>query len=265
LGNDNLSTSLLGTGWLGLPLARELISQGYRVIGSTRTKQRNSELLAANIQPYNIDLNLQTQDWDGFLQSGILIINIPSKEIRGFERLIANIQNSDIQKVLFISSTSVYPTLNRVIHEDKNLEKNEHPLRKIEQLFLNNTQFETSVIRFGGLIGYSRHPGRFFKPGLSIKNPDSKVNLIHRDDCINIILRIIKLNLWGEEFNCCADTHPTKREFYSYVALQCGIEELKFEQQDEPCYEMNKIISNRKVKKVLGYEFKYPDLMNIQF
>ena len=252
----------MGTGWLGLPLAKELISQGNKVKGSTRSKERNIELLAAKILPYSIDLHEPDQDWHEFLDSDVLIVNIPSKEICDFEHLIVSIQNSIIQKVLFVSSTSVYSDLNQVVYENENLENNEHPLRKIEQLFLNNIQFQTSVIRFGGLIGYSRHPGRFFKSSSVIKNPEARVNLIHRDDCINIIVRILELNLWGKELNCCADTHPTKRQFYSHAALQCGIDILNFDQNDDLHF---KIISNQKVKKLLGYEFQYPDLMNILF
>ncbi len=262
LGYDNMNISLLGTGWLGLPLAKTLISQGYKVRGSTRTKERDTELRATNIIPCILDLKESNQDWHEFLDSNVLIVNIPSKEICGFEHLIARIQSSNIQKVIFISSTSVYSNINQVIYEDEKLENNGHPLRKIEQLFMNNTHFQTSVIRFGGLIGYSRHPGRFFKPNSVVKNPDAKVNLIHRDDCIKIIVRILELDLWGEEFNCCADSHPTKRDFYRQAALQCGIEVPNFEQNNDLRF---KIISNQKVKKLLEYEFKYSDLMDILF
>ena len=262
LKNNHSKISVLGTGWLGLPLAKTLISRDYEVKGSTRTQERISELLSANILPYNIDLDKPNQNWSGFLDSEILIVNIPSKQADGFERLIANIKNSSIQKIIFISSSSVYPDLDRVISEDDNLEDSKLPLRIIEKLFLNNTNFKTNIIRFGGLVGYSRHPGRFFKAGAIIKNPDAKVNLIHRDDCINIISKILELDLWGEELNCCADSHPSKRIFYSAAALQCGIEKLNFEQNNEPSY---KIISNQKVKKLLGYEFKYPDVIKIDF
>ena len=262
MGNDKINISLLGTGWLGLPLAKELVLKGYLVKGSTRTLERNPELLSAHISPYNIDLHEQNQNWNGFLDSEILVVNTPSKNVDGFKRLIDNIEHSAIQKVIFISSTSVYPNLNRVIYEDENLEDNKHPLRIIEKHFLGNANFQTNIIRFGGLIGYSRHPGRFFNSSATIKNPDAKVNLIHRDDCIDIIVKIFLLDFWGEQLNCCADTHPTKMDFYSSAALQCGIAELNFEQNNDRGY---KIISNHKVKNLLRYAFTYPDLMKIKF
>jgi len=44
-----------------------------------------------------------------------LIINITSKNIPGFKQLITEIEKSEIEKVLFVSSTSVYDNLNQTI------------------------------------------------------------------------------------------------------------------------------------------------------
>jgi len=112
------------------------------------------------------------------------------------------------------------------------------------------------------LIGGSRHPGRFFRGGKTVKNPDANVNLIHLDDCINILDRIVANDLWGEVFNACADTHPSKREFYSHAARVMGAPLPDFEDSDERSF---KIIDNRKLKRVLDYEFLHPDLMAIRF
>ena len=67
---------------------------------------------------------------NNFLQSDILIIAITSKDIDGFENLIAQIENSSIQKVIFISSTSVYARLNKVMTEEDEVLKT--PLTAIE-------------------------------------------------------------------------------------------------------------------------------------
>ncbi len=121
---------------------------------------------------------------------------------------------------------------------------------------------KTTIVRFGGLIGYSRNPGKFFSKGGIVHNPDSNVNLIHRDDCIEIISQIVEKEVWGEVFNCCADTHPTKREFYTQAAKSIGFPVPKFEDSGFASF---KIISNQKVKRILNYEFLHPDLMKIKF
>ena len=90
------------------------------------------------------------------LASDILLIAITSKDIDAYERLIEQIEISSIQKVIFISSTSVYPASNSIVTEETATMNT--PLSEIENLFKNNTFFETTIIRFAGLFGPGRHP-----------------------------------------------------------------------------------------------------------
>ena len=259
----NIATiSVLGSGWLGLPLVQHFRLKGYHVKASTTTQSRLSELVVAEAEPFQINIDSLTDNIQGFLQAHILIINITSKNSQGFGELIKQIQKSAIQKVLFVSSTSVYQNHNKTIFEADNLESAASPLVTIENLFRNNARFKTTIVRFGGLIGYTRHPGNFFKKGKVVADPDARVNLIHRDDCIQIISQIIEQEAWGEIFNCCADTHPTKREFYKHAAESIGKPAPNFSNSDQKSF---KIISNQKVKKFLDYEFLHPDVMKIQF
>jgi len=88
------------------------------------------------------------------------------------------------------------------------------------------------------------------------------VNLIHRDDCIGIIDAIIDQQAWGEVFNGCADTHPGKREFYTYARQLLDIPAPEFAHDAEQAF---KIVSNAKVKQLLDYQFMFPDVMKIDF
>jgi len=254
--------SVLGSGWLGFPLSEKLINCGNSVKASTTSQNRFYELLSIKADPFLIDINCLSQNVNKFLESEILIINIPSKNLDGFKKLLIELKLSQIEKVIFISSTSVYKNLNKTIFELDNLESSTNPLVLIENLFKNCNPFKTTILRFGGLIGYNRHPGRFFGSSGFIPNPDSFVNLIHRDDCIEIINQIIQKEVWDETFNCCANTHPTKREFYTKAVKLCGLTAPKFIDSDKSTF---KIISNLKVKKVLSYKFLHPDLMKINF
>ena len=192
----------------------------------------------------------------------ILIINITSKNSDSFSDLISEIEESSIEKVIFISSTSVYQNSNGLVSEADGTEDVNNVLFNIENLFRKNSHFQTTIVRLSGLIGYQRHPGRFFKHGKKIQQAEAPVNLIHRDDCIAIINEIIVQDIWGETFNACADTHPTKREFYSHARRLLGLEAPEFASAEQQQY---KIIDNSKVKKRLNYTFKHPDVMNITF
>jgi nucleoside-diphosphate-sugar epimerase len=261
-GNAIDTISILGSGWLGLPLASRFVAQGYQLKISTRSSGRLSTLVALPAEASIIDISKPLDDIDAFLQSDTLVVNITSKDIDGFERLVRKIEASTIQSVLFVSSTSVYPVDCKVVSEAVGEESPDHPLVIIENLFRQSGQFQTTIVRFAGLIGGSRHPGRFFRGGKLVKHPDANVNLIHRDDCINILDKIVANDLWGETFNACADTHPSKREFYTQAAKMAGAPLPEFEDSDDRSF---KIIDNRKLKRVLGYEFLYPDLMAIRF
>lgn len=209
-----------------------------------------------------VDIDNISTDIQYFLKSKILIINIPSKNVKGFKTLLGAVEKSEIEKVLFVSSTSVYENQNKIIHESTGSESKDKPLFKIESLFRNSSKVANTVVRFGGLIGYGRHPGRFFPSGKTCKDPDSFVNLIHRDDCIEIITQILEKEIWENDFNCCADTHPTKREYYTKAAKFIGTEVPEFENTGALSF---KIISNKKVKNFLNYSFLHADVMDINY
>ncbi|WP_207784589.1 hypothetical protein [Marinifilum breve] len=183
--------------------------------------------------------------------------NIVDWHTRQIVSLIDEIQKSDIKNVIFISSTSVYADINNEVTEE-NMEapsKNSgKALRIVEELFFNESDFQTTVIRFGGLIGYDRKPGRFFAGKKQLKNGDAPVNLIHRDDCIGIIQHVIENEIWGEVINACCPIHPTRKEFYKIAAEKNGFDLPEFIDGKENY----KIINCDKLKQ-LGYSFKYQD------
>lgn len=263
------TVSILGCGWLGLPLAEYLIEKGYTVKGSTRTLGKLKVLKNKGVKPFLIDLDpyLNGGDSDDFFKSDILVINFPPErrdDVVDYHRaqinsLLSRIKISQVEKLLFISSTSVYPELNREVYEDEEALPSKlsgKALLEAEGILKGSDDFQTTVIRFGGLIGYDRKPGRFLAGKREIKNGDSPVNLIHRDDCIEIICRIIEENIWGETFNACADLHPKRKDYYVAQALKMGLEPPVFSPGVKTGFKM---VNSDRLKRVLNYKFKYPD------
>jgi nucleoside-diphosphate-sugar epimerase len=162
-----------------------------------------------------------------------------------------------LNKVLFISSTSVYAESNDELNEKAPL--NEGRVARAEALFTTNPNFKCTVLRFGGLFGYNRLPGNFFPEGRIIPNPEGVVNLIHRDDCIGIINALLEQEVWGEIFNACAPTHPTRREFYTREQLKLGRPKPVFNSANP---DTGKRINSQKLIECIGYNFILPDLMN---
>ncbi len=231
---------------------------GYSVKASTTSTNKVSQIAKLKADPFIIDIENISSNIQSFLKSKILIINITSKSIGGFQSLLQEIEQSDIENVLLVSSTSVYDNQNKTISESDDNELSNKPLVIIENLFRNSSKVVTTIVRFAGLIGNNRHPGRFFSRGNFVIDPDSFVNLIHLDDCITIISQILQKGIWNEVFNCCADTHPTKRDYYTKAAKSIGVVTPVFGTSDSKSF---KIISNEKVKRHLNYTFLHADLM----
>ena len=251
------NVSILGCGWLGKPLAVSFLEEGYFVKGSTTSEEKITDLEALDIESYIVNIS-EFEEFDTFLNTDILIIAITSKDIDGFENLISQIQNSSVQKVIFISSTSVYDSLNKVVTEEDAVLNT--PLTAIENLFRENNFFETTIIRFADLFGGERHPSNWFKNDKKIPQPKGFVNMIHREDCIEIMHEIVAQNCWNTTFNACSNHHPTRREFYTIAKLSRDFETPEFENND--VYKW-KIISSEKLQKTLDYTFIHDDLLSI--
>jgi len=243
--------SILGCGWLGLALAQELV-KNYLVKGSVRELQKSKELLQFGIQPFSLSLeniNSATQD---FFQTDILIIATPPQSLDSYQAVIASLIENQVKKVIFISSTSVYKAEGKAVKE--NSPKVDKPLVEAEKLFTENSNFKATVIRFCGLYGYNRQPSNFFKEGRVIPNPENSVNMIHRDDCISIITKIIENKHWGHTLNACSDFHPIRREFYASQSLNNNkLSPIFAEVSTSP----DKIVNSEQLKELLNYQFKH--------
>lgn len=268
--------SILGCGWLGLPLAKSLIQKGFSINGSTTSIDKITELNNTGMKAFLIDVkeNYIKGEIELFLEkSGILIIDIPPN-LRGksednsnlfvkkMEHLISEIEKSDIKKVIFVSSTSVYgDSQNRVDLTEETIPNPETESGKqlvaVEQLLQNNTHFQTTIIRFGGLIGDDRNPIKFLAGRKNIENPDAPINLIHQQDCIGIIEEIINKNVYSEIFNAVTPFHPTRKEYYTQKAIALNLPLPEFEKENTS---KGKTISSKKVEMVLGYNFKNLEL-----
>lgn len=258
--------SILGCGWLGLPLAEALIADGFSVKGSTTSENKMPLLEKVGIEPFLIALSENTPlgSISDFLEnSSILIIDIPPK-LRGTEKenfvskiayLIPFIKKSTIQNVLFVSSTSVYGNADDIITEEtppKPDTESGKQLLEAEMLLQKNDSFKTTVLRFGGLIGDDRNPVKFLSGKQNIENPDAPINFIHQEDCIGIILQIIARNSWNQLYNGVSPFHPTRELYYTQKATELNLPLPKF---DHSKTAVKRLISGDKAANELGYFF----------
>lgn len=263
--------SILGCGWLGLPLAKSLIEKGFSVNGSTTSVEKIAVLEKAGISAFQI--NLFEDRIEGNLNlflsnSDVLIIDIPPK-LRGDskENFVAKIQNiipfieiSSVEKVIFVSSTSVYADDNSIITEETKPNPDTESGRQLleaEHLLQSNSNFQTTIVRFGGLIGEDRHPIKFLAGRKNIENPEGPINLIHQVDCIGIIEAIYETNSWQETYNAVTPYHPIRKEYYTHRAIELNLPLPEF---DESKISIGKTILSKKVIETLNYNYSFPEL-----
>ncbi len=235
---------ILGCGWLGFPLAKELLQRGYTVKGSTTSQEKVQQLKDAGILPYVI--RLEEDHIDGNLEffEGLstIVINVPprlrgknkSNYVAKISRVVEALRTSDVSQVIFVSSTSVYGNSLGEVTEDtppQPVTNSGKQLLESEGLLMDDADFETTIIRFGGLVGPTRHPATMLSGRQGLTNGDDPVNLIHLEDAIMMIITVLEKGYLNEIFNGVYPDHPLKRDYYTSEALKRRLEPPIYEEK----------------------------------
>ncbi len=263
--------SILGCGWLGIKLARRLISKGYEVKGSTTTKKKVEKFTKSKIIPYRIIFTpIINKDADHrfFIKSDVLIIALPPKFQKEkdkyffvLQQVKKTIEKNKIKKIILLSTTSVYEgkpsdKINDISedYEINTTDEKSQLIQKSENLFLDkNNNFSSVVLRLAGLVGDKRNPKNYLKKS-SGRSLEQFSNLIHYHDICNIIALIIEKNIFNNEiYNLVSDVKFTRRELYQKID--------KPTKPASPNKVFIKRILNEKIKKKLGYKFKYKNIL----
>lgn len=231
-----MKISVIGLGWYGEPLAQELQKSGHRISGSTRTKEKEQSFYSQNINAER--LSYPDLPSDNLMNADIVILNIPpfEEELQWFKNFEWNAKTW----LIFISSTSVYPTPET---------KSGHLLQQQEEWVQNEFEHWT-ILRFGGLYGGSRHPGKSLSGKKNLAGRMKPVNLIHLDDCIGFTKTVIEKRLQNKIFNVVSDDHRTREEFYTEHCRKAGLPLPEFDQND---LSQGKIVPNEEMKKYYSF------------
>jgi nucleoside-diphosphate-sugar epimerase len=268
------SISIIGLGWLGEPLALHLLEKGHLVKGSTTSPEKLSGLQSKGIETALLKFNPHPEG-SGFrslFETEVLFVNIPPRsrtvpegfygEQIKFVRELA-IQ-SKIKKIIFVSSTSVYPDWNHKVDESFPLtfENTGSPgILRAEQILQSEKSYELTIIRFGGLLGVDRIPGRYFSGKTNVTG-DSPVNYIHQDDAVRLAAWIIENDLWKETFNGVAPLHPLRKDVYEKNSKELGFAPpMSYAADGEPMW---KEISPDKILAT-GFQFQIPDPLDFWY
>jgi len=274
---------IVGCGYVGLPLGAALAKEGHEVTGIRRTLLSENELRAAGINPLIADIT-QAEALAELAVAYDWVVNCVSSShggaedyrrvyVQGLRNLVDWLGTAPIRKFVYTSSTSVYgQTDGSIVTEASPAEpagETAQVLVEAENVLLEAAQqseFPAVILRVAGIYGPER--GHWFKQYLRGEaviegRGQRNLNMIHRDDAVGAIIAALKSGRAGEIYNAVDDEPVTQIDFFQWLSTRLS--------RDLPPYEIehresarkraatNKRVSNLKLKRELGYCFKYPD------
>jgi len=213
--------SILGAGWLGLELAHTL-KDHYAIKLAARNEEAQHMYNDLGFESYVLTENMY-DNLDALLACEYLFINYPPSKFNDYFHFIKRLSQhpafSTIEKIFFVSSTSIYPKAPGVYDENSEISSSSNPLYYEAEKSLHGKAHV--ILRSAGLMGAGRIAGKYYS-NKSVTDGKSRVNHVHRMDVIRAIIFAMDHSLEGI-FNLCAPLHPTKEELFVYQCQQCQL------------------------------------------
>ncbi|PHM74648.1 SDR family oxidoreductase [Xenorhabdus kozodoii] len=268
--------SIIGLGWLGMPLAQALHSGGMQVVGSKTTPDGVEAACMCGLDCYLLNLVPQVvcdaDDLEQLMSVDVLVLTLPVSGIAGggkayikaVQLIVDTALSYSVPRIIFTSSTSVYGSLVGYLNEDEPVHPETESAKALAELEswlhqLPNTSVD--ILRLAGLVGNGRHAGRFLAGRKALSGGESAVNLVHQDDVISAIKLLIQQPEGGYLFNLCAPIHPKRAEFYQLASCQLDLIPPEFLPSEGGKIEKieSKIVDGSRICRELGFEYQFPD------
>jgi nucleoside-diphosphate-sugar epimerase len=224
-----MKISIIGLGWFGSPLALELKADGHEVSGSSTSEEKINAFLQKDVYAFR----LKYPEMPKAIDADILILNIPPfpEELEWFKSW----EISPETWVIFISSTSVESKTNETLSSQEEWVK---------------TLPHWTILRFGGLFGGERHPGKYLSGKKNLPGRLWPVNMLHLNDAIGFTKKIIELKTKSKIFTVLSSDHPTREEFYTSFCMKNNLPLPEFDQDD---VSLKSPLSNEEAQKLFSF------------
>ena len=282
-----MNVSIFGGGWLGQPLATTLSVKKsktphstkrqncYHVRVTARSEQSIINLTehGLNAYPFFLGESLLThKDCAELLNNDVVIINIPpgrrhladnpqasQQFVADMCMLITQVSINQSAKLIFISTSAVYSDALEDVTEQSEvapITESGRAHQAIEAFIQQHLKPSACILRLAGLVGPARHPGKFLAGRQHLSGASQVVNLIHQQDVISAIEKIIIGHVWGETLHLAAQAHPSRQEYYTWAANKLGLPAPNFVSEPEP--KLGKRIDARYSLQRLSLTLAYP-------
>jgi nucleoside-diphosphate-sugar epimerase len=267
-----MSTLLsLGHGYSARALARLLVPQGWRVIGTTRNPAKAEAFRREGVEPLL---------WPGGLAPAlaeathILCSAAPDAAGDPFLQAVPGIAEASVGWVGYLSTTGVYGD-----HDggwvDETTPLTPQSDRGRQRVLAEGQWLATGlpvhIFRLAGIYGPGRGPFEKVRDGTArrIIKPGQVFSRIHVDDIAQALEASIRQPNPGAAYNVCDDNPAPPQEVIGYAAQLLGLPEppaVPFEAVEPTMtpmargfYQESKRVRNDRIKDELGVQLLYPD------
>jgi nucleoside-diphosphate-sugar epimerase len=273
---------IMGCGYVGIALGKQLLERGHEVHGVRRTEGGAAELAAQGIQPRIADASKPADlmglpaEWDWVVNSiaasGSGGEGYRSAYLEATRSIIRWLVRTPPKKYVYTSSTGVYAQddgslVTEMDPADPTTETGRVLIETEQELLqaFRNTGFPAMILRIAGIYGPGR--GYWLRQFLAGEarlegRGERHLNMVHRDDVAGAIVAALEKGRAGEIYNVCDNEPVSQLECFRWLAGVFGQPKPPSVQgardQTRRRTATNKRISNRKLRQELGYVFKYP-------
>lgn len=275
--SDNVTHSLgiVGCGWVGTPLAEQLLTQQSSVVVTSSKSENVTKLVDKGLDGEQLQLPCSQDEFASkkvFNQETLLIAITPLFRqgkldyADKVQSLVQAARLGKVKRIILLSSSAVYNGLTGKVTESSQLDLTADKveiLHQAEQAVLNYSA-NSVVLRLAGLVGPERHPGNFLRKKLQSNNnvfqdANARVNLIHQADVVGLIIAVLAHDTLGGIYNGSSQTNASKQGYYQAAAKSIGLPVPEFEVPQD--IEASKVVVGEKARRDFNYQFVYPDLL----
>lgn len=277
------SVIIFGCGYIGSALAERLIQAGVRVGALTRNTNKAEALRTIGVDEV-IVADLHDPAWHDRVEGAYeAVVNCVSSAggglegyrlsyLEGQKRILEWAEDHALRSYIYTSSSSVYAQDGGVI-VDEAADTSEAPatgkvlLESERDLLESQLSCSKYVLRLAGIYG----PGRHFlldqlreSDGPIPGRGDYHMNMIHRDDAVEAILRALAAEAPSGIYNICDDRPELKEAVLNFLADELGRPAPGFD-PDQVSARLkrrggrmpDRRISNAKAREFLGWDLRY--------
>lgn len=262
----------LGHGFSARELGRQLVPQGWRVIGTTRKPEKFSEFQAEGIEPLLWPCNLEAA-----LKGVTHLLTSVSPDAEGDPVLRAHRETilaaaPDLEWVGYLSTTGVYgdhdggwvdedsPTDPATIRGQRRV--------LAEQEWLSIPALPVHVFRLAGIYGPGRGPFAKLRKGVAqrVIKKNQVFSRAHIEDIAQVLEASMARPNPGRIYNVCDDDPAPPQDVIEFAARLLGMDPppaVRFEEAEmspmaRSFYSDSKRVRNDRIKNELGVVLKHP-------